>query len=174
MPDFFVEINFVREWFCFSRKFSNFPWARILQVFVGKLAVFVGTRKEKLAEFAWPTNSARNSAPATAASAGWLSVAGWLAGRLAGGWLGGGMASWLAWLAGWRAGSCEEVFVLTTILAPGACGSGVTPRPHQTHARIDSLPHYQKHYVFAVLLQKGETEKKAEQNPFFFQARLCW
>ena len=101
-------------------------------------------------------------------------MAGWLAGRLAGGWLGGGMASWLAWLAGWRAGSCEEVFVITTILAPGACGSGVTPRPHQTHARIDSLLHHQNNFVFAVLLQKGETEKKAEQNPFFFQVRLCW
>ena len=95
--------------------------------------------------------------------AGWLAGCGWLAGWLGGwlvGWLGGGMAGWLAWLAGWRAASCEEVCVTTTILAPGACGSGVTPRLHQTHARIDSLPHYQNHYVFAVLLQKGEKQNK--------------
>ena len=104
--------------------------------------------------------------------AGWLAVAGWLAGWLGGwlvGWLGGGMAGWLAWLAGWRAGSCEEVCVTSTILAPGACGSGVTPRPIK---RMHELTPCLTTRIIMCLLcfcRKAKRKKRLSKTNFSFR-----
>ncbi len=134
-----------------------------------------------MSQFASATNSAPQNehlertlepTPATAPSAGWLAGCGWLAGWLGGwlvGWLGGGMAGWLAWLAGWRAGSCEEVCVTTTILAPGACGSGVTPRPIK---RMQELTPCLTTRIIMCLLcfcRKTKRKKRLSKTPFSFR-----